>query len=360
MSRLGAVSAILLSLVAAGGALITGCPRPRAASITPPPPPVALPDRRMVSEGFVGTSACQPCHPGEHKAHGTSRHARALTAIGPGMPANLVPRVGALDDSDAVITASRGGYALSVPGEDGSLPLDLAFGSGKAGITYVAAMGDELLEVHRSWHPGTGRWYGTPGHERMPAANIGMMYKTDQAKTCILCHTTALPDRGLIPPKAMMGIGCEGCHGPGADHVRSMQSASPGALAIRKLKGAKPELVNGVCGQCHRSRESIAEGNSEADQTNRFQMVGMLKSRCYLESKPTMTCVTCHAPHTDAPKEAAPYEAACKTCHVAPKTTCPVNKASGCIGCHMPDKPVFSNGSWPALMSDHWIRKRPR
>ena len=331
-----------------------GCPR--SANRPTASAPVSLPDRRIAGDGTVGAQACAPCHPDIHALHAKSRHARALARFDAGVPAHLLPPEGTISNSDGVIVRSPGAAAISVPGEGDPLPFTLAFGSGKSGVTYAATMGEELFEFHRSWHPATKRWYGTPGHERMPAQNLGMMYTTEQARTCIGCHATALPAKGLVPEPKLLGIGCEACHGPGKAHISAMESTPRGPVSLRVLKGATPELVNGVCGQCHRARESISSDNSEVGQTNRFQMVGMLKSRCYLDSSPKMTCVTCHAPHGDAPTRLDTYERACMTCHVAPRSTCPVNPSKGCVGCHMPKRPAFTNHAWPSSMADHWIR----
>lgn len=276
--------AVVLTVATAVVAIATGCRTGSGdrANSKSTPALARFAERRTVSEGYVGAEACRPCHPGEHGAHGSSRHSRSLHVLETGISPDLVPPVGPMDGSDGEIVRQGSRWALAVAGEGDPLPLDLAFGSGKAGVTYAALLGEEMLEVHRTWFGPKGRWFSTPGHERMPPENIGMMYRTEQAKTCVLCHSTALPESGLLPPESMRGVGCESCHGPGQAHVASMASNPFGTLSIRKLKGAAPSVVNGVCGQCHRPRESASSENSEIGQTNRFQMVGMLKSACYI------------------------------------------------------------------------------
>src|SRR6185312_11177115 len=96
---------------------------------------------------------------------------------------------------------------------------------------------------------------------------------------------------------------------------------------------------------------------------------------CYTESDGALTCVTCHDPHAHARAPVAQQEAKCLTCHGpgpaptaaagavggrserTPRTTCPVDPARGCIGCHMPNawyQPTHS------FKTDHYIRVRER
>jgi hypothetical protein len=85
--------------------------------------------------------------------------------------------------------------------------------------------------------------------------------------------------------------------------------------------------------------------------------------------------LTCHGPHREADHSPSLYETKCLTCHsqtaaarlpaqaggrsptpnstAGRSTTCPVNPARGCLGCHMPKVPM------PDLhtsLTDHYIR----
>ncbi|MFQ6092857.1 MAG: T9SS type A sorting domain-containing protein [bacterium] len=68
-------------------------------------------------------------------------------------------------------------------------------------------------------------------------------------KKCAGCHTTGYEPSGvntLSGTFSEMGIGCEACHGPGSDHVNSMDPAdivNPEDLAF--------DRANEVCGGCH-------------------------------------------------------------------------------------------------------------
>ena len=127
--------------------------------------------------------------------------------------------------------------------------------------------------------------------------------------------------------------------------------------------------LNNLCARCHRGIQNVDLESRQAQMTNRFQPYGLMKSRCFLESGNSLSCLACHNPHTNASTNLKTYEAVCLTCHssrrvasAAPSSVhfvskvCPVNRSSGCIGCHMPKRPIFSHTDIPTKMADHFIR----
>jgi predicted CXXCH cytochrome family protein len=91
------------------------------------------------------------------------------------------------------------------------------------------------------------------------------------------------------------------------------------------------------------------------------QVTALQNSECWRQTQGHLTCTNCHNPHQDAPREVlqARSEKICLSCHNASLTQhpalCPVNRASGCVDCHMPD----AKDRPPFEMSDHWIRVHP-
>lgn len=90
------------------------------------------------------------------------------------------------------------------------------------------------------------------------------------------------------------------------------------------------------------------------------QVTALKNSACWRQSGGEIACTDCHNPHQDAPHTVlvARSEKACLRCHSATAANraalCPVNRGSGCVGCHMPDQihGVFH-------LADHWINVHP-
>jgi len=104
--------------------------------------------------------------------------------------------------------------------------------------------------------------------------------------------------------------------------------------------------------------------------TARFQPYGLMKSRCFQASKDTLSCLTCHKPHSNVSSNKETYEKACLSCHDTSGSTsktqgqaavkaCPVNPKSGCISCHMPKRGVLPTSDVDTMMADHHIRIFP-
>ncbi len=138
----------------------------------------------------------------------------------------------------------------------------------------------------------------------------------DGVRRCLVCHVT--------DPKAILdgsgacasdrAIGCERCHGPGANHLLAVE----GKLVETDPAIARPTMAAGapivkLCAECHSPRgQEVARDDPMAV---RFQGTTLTWSRCYTESGEALDCVTCHNPHRDASTSAAHYEARCLECH---------------------------------------------
>ena len=331
-------------------------------------PPVAPgPPKAAPAALFASESECAPCHAGIAHSHAAGRHASSLRFLGGGIPPAQLPQTGKIDKT--LYSVRRDGENLTfenAASAEKRRQVDLAFGSGKTGITYVALNPDNTLEEMRmSYVPGGKRWYLTPGQEDLLDNDLGHVHNAEAARTCLGCHTSTLPATTLRPEPQFLGVGCQACHGPAAAHVAAAKSGQVQDLKIDRASRWTAEKVNEVCGKCHRSGANVGTTGNEITMTQRFQVYGLEQSPCFQKSAGKLSCVTCHNPHADAETAPRRYEQICLQCHgpasaakapyAVQSKICPVNARNGCIGCHMPSRQVFPHSGIRVQMADHLI-----
>jgi len=174
--------------------------------------------------------------------------------------------------------------------------------------------------------------------------------------------------------------GCEGCHGPGGNHV----AAHGGKATIRAFSAMGPEQVLDTCLECHSkdmSRANIRRSeHTEADvvcsnchsihksPTPKFLLANRQKDLCYSchasiraqfempvkhrVNEGVIQCTDCHNPHgsfaatwgtgssSALVTTALDNEEPCLKCHIDKRGPFVYEHASvrveGCEGCHMP------------------------
>lgn len=340
---------------------------------------------------YAGAAACATCHKDIYDSQQSSHHAHTF-ARAADMERWSLPREPVPDrfDSEVLHELIRLDqelvYSTTRAGQKAGGTVDFVFGSGDRGATPVGR--DEhgaLVEFRLSYYGADVGWDVTTGHPDLPSnaatggpgAFLGRRLTRDIFRRCFECHTTdahlALQRSG--PTAADHGIGCERCHGPGGNHVVAMNAAPRlGDLAIARPRLANNVEVTGLCARCHSPRGNVVE---QTDPLSiRFQGSTLTWSRCFTQSQGSLSCVSCHDPHTDARTEPAYYEQKCLDCHaparvrseasdladntrsiVLPESVrrvpCPVNERSGCIECHMPER---ANVIRNTRFTDHFIR----
>jgi tetratricopeptide (TPR) repeat protein len=271
--------------------------------------------------------------------------------------------------------------------------IDYVMGSGNHVRTYLHRTDrGALIELPLAWYAENGgEWAMNPGHDRdyaLPPRTV--------AYECMFCHN-AYPKipaghdepgsepifEGALPE----GIGCERCHGNGADHMRIAQTAGAKVEDIRKAIVNPARLTKDrrmeVCMQCHLETTSLQLPHSivkygrspfsyqpseplgnfmiffdhapASPYRNDFEIAHsayrLRKSRCFLESK--ITCTTCHNPHEE--QAASHYNGVCNQCHQS--LPAQHTKATDCVACHMPKR--RTQDVIHAVMTDHYIQRRP-
>jgi Flp pilus assembly protein TadD len=279
------------------------------------------------------------------------------------------------------------------------LPVDFAVGSGTHAHSFAFLRGSTVLQTPITWfaqNKSDRFWALSPGF--VPNVLAGRRIGAD----CLYCHSNGAnedPDdettyRQPIFPYGH-GIGCQRCHGPGAEHVKEpgiVQTPS-GMLDPTIVNPAHltHSLREAVCWQCHlegevrvlrrgRQRYDFRPGMPLEDfvgvyedvKETSFEQVNnhveqMVQSRCYQKRTGTkqMGCVSCHDPHEKpAPdRKVAWYRSACLKCHEEHGCSLPLKQRiaqladDSCIVCHMP---AFRTSNVVHVSStDHRIPRKP-
>jgi len=287
--------------------------------------------------------------------------------------------------------------------------VDFIIGSGNHVRTYLTRNpAGELFQLPVSWYEQTQSWAMSPGYDVPNNPGFTRQVKRD----CMFCHnaypeqpegTDVLGQPFVYPETLPEGIGCQRCHGPGAEHTRVALNPKANLKALRgsivNPSRLEPQLRDDVCMQCHlqpsanpssfmrlagRSDYSYRPGEAIQDymlivdygspeqKAERFEInhhpYRLFQSPCYIESEGAMSCLTCHDPHGKPPprERVAYYRAKCLTCHQIEQ--CDVaamadpdhtnhETAADCVSCHMPKR--RTHDVIQVLATDHLIRKEP-
>jgi hypothetical protein len=318
-----------------------------------------------LAAGFVGTRVCAECHAAIARKHGGSHHALALHTAAEFERSVTLPEPAWQRDPQLPVSyqVTKRDGVLGVETQQGAQtlwqPTAWAFGSGNQAMTPVGVRPDgDYVEAPISFYRRAG-WDFTPGFvtqppQRRQANATGTRVTAAEVFDCFHCHAAGVQKTatGLDLSGMQMGIQCERCHGPGAEHVSLARAGRPrGGIQV---PGRTPgQTVMQFCGTCHRN--DLPQGvHMDNPVVARFAPIGLQQSRCFRESQGALTCITCHDPHANANPDPQSYRAICASCHGEQphQTVCPVQPKGDCVSCHMPRQIVQRN----SIFTDHWIR----
>lgn len=324
---------------------------------------------------YVGSEACAACHASESASQSKSSMAHAAERAidstvlrapllssqrGDRSPFQTSIR---RESHGSQYVVTRGGYAMQ--GQ-----LLWAMGADNMGQTYIVESGGTLYEGHRTYFDEIKGLDETPGQSDKPGESMeeafGRPLSTEEVASCFACHTVQSSLRGQFDQAhAVPGVGCENCHGPGAKHVRAMQSnqIDEGLREIFTPVALSPVEQNDFCGACHRAPLDVAAIKATSVPINiRFQPYRLAKSRCWSTPDQRLSCVACHNPHEEVRRDASFYDVKCLACHRLRDAATPSAGATApacnvadrqCVSCHMPKYRVPAmHGSF----TDHDIR----
>jgi hypothetical protein len=357
-------------------------------------------------DGYVGSASCSRCHLGIYKQFSRTSMGRAMSPITPEFLQTLPASADLYDDKldrhfevharDGKLYQSE--YQTDAGGKEifrDTHALDWIIGAGANGFGALLQRDNYLFQAPLSFYSKPGTWGPSPGYE---FGDYG--FNRPILAGCISCHSgrprpvAATNGRFETPPFSEMAIGCENCHGPGAAHIRAMDSGdSPEkGRSVVNPASLSMDLANNICMSCHQTGNvrifkegktyqdfrpgtplddvlsilmvpPTREAPPQADHLEHFY--SMTLSKCYRASAGRMGCITCHNPHVEPSREEAPayFNARCLTCHT--QQSCKLSLAArehstpadNCIGCHMPkrDVQVISHSS----VTSHRILARP-
>jgi hypothetical protein len=329
--------------------------------------------------GYIGSKACFACHETIYRSYlktGMGRSMQPVSQIDDSAFPHEWTASAATQTRVVRVYRDQAGWHQSetesnVFNED--YKLDYAVGAGENGFTFLFRRGNYLFQAPLSFYSKTGKWDLSPGYE---AIDLGFSRTVPEA--CLACHAgrpQAVPKRigeYRDPPFAEMAIGCENCHGPGAEHAKATGHAPSAILNPARLPA---RLAEDICMNCHQRGDTrilqpgktfvdfhpgqplfqtlaifkVADQNSQHTPADLLEHDAAMKaSRCFRASEGKLSCLTCHDPHIE-PKgleAVAYYRSKCLTCHTAAscRLTAAVRNekkpANDCVGCHMPKREV--------------------
>jgi hypothetical protein len=381
------LSLALLMIVA--GCVSTRAPHPIAPALSPAASPVSSPGvpekpAPALSSDYVGNRVCAGCHKSAVNKYDLSKHAHTLRAVTEQSDGPLFRSSQTVRDEEIGVTYHlevQDGKCVQVAEGNGHSEVTTAlyaFGGRRFGVSYLGRTGSgDWVELRMTYYTHLHRWYYTPflqpDKEYTRYLN-GLPQDAKQVALCFSCHVTTMKmGRDGPVTVSQLQVGCERCHGAGRPHVVGVPPASKSAADthIADLSKAPQSTLSVLCGECHSSPADMPLAVMQSAAMARFPSNALEQSQCFRQSG-TLTCVTCHDPHTLAPRSAAGYDEVCLSCHGGAKThanksvgttpsgpeatpaVCKVNPRSGCIRCHMP---VQTTKSFSLVgFHNHWIR----
>lgn len=322
---------------------------------------------------YAGSGTCRECHADIVEQQLASNHARTIRDLSREAPLAPVGNGQTVTDplTGARYSMQKNGGKPAVTVTSGELSatqkLDFEFGSGVHAHGYLGKIDDTTwLDARLNYYAKIRAWDFTSGQEKPNAylheQPLGKPQGPADVMRCFSCHSTVLRAYGVgklpldgsqlrvAPERSELGITCERCHGPRQEHVRLRKFG----IAEERPLAQSADQMNQLCGQCH----GLSNVSAAHPVIARFQPWGLERSRCFRASAGRLSCSTCHDPHRNVSKDPSFYEAKCLSCHsgsreAVGKTVCPVNRKSGCVGCHMPHD---SKSMLHTTFTDHRIR----
>jgi photosynthetic reaction center cytochrome c subunit len=340
-------------------------------------------DRQITEQQIAmepaGASRCQFCHPSQVEGYERSAMAHSLRTAGQEPD-------GAVNTPDAKITmhSSPAGYWQRLQNGADAIDyrIDYVIGSGNHASGYLLDLAGHLFQSPVAYYKSRAAYDLAPGYEGLPNPD----FTRPVAEGCLFCHSgRALHISGTSnayrsPPFSAEAITCDRCHGSAEKHL-----SNPRAGTIINPAKLDHAARDSICEQCHllgvgrvlnpgkkfsdfragqtledvfTTYRNVSPPGADAEKFKVISHVEQLaRSTCARKSNGQLWCGTCHDPHNEPQEPVQFYRSKCLTCHVKNFASSHPDKASNCIGCHMPRRDAKDGGH--TAFTDHRIQRRP-
>jgi predicted CXXCH cytochrome family protein len=368
--------------------------------------------------GFAGSESCLACHPDQHASWAKSFHSTMTQRASPhSVVGEFDGRSVRYEEQEARPFERDGRYFMDIPTPSGRRTAEVVLTVGSRRYQQyfereTRGADFAFLRLPILWHIEARRWLHLNTVFLGPDNSNWDAHAATWNENCIFCHTTAPQPRMTNYGQATrveqqrfdsevsdLGIACESCHGPGAEHAarqsdplrryaEHLSSESTGDI-VHPLR-LDQARATAVCGQCHGQRlpqpvsrvaawltsgPTFRAGEDlmahvlpirrdtpvhEKAAVDMFQLrfwddgtprltayeyQGVTQSACYLRGE--MTCNSCHTMHSGDVRGQlqAPMRgnAACVQCHASIGANVSAHtkhradsSGSVCMDCHMP------------------------
>jgi len=224
--------------------------------------------RPIGEKGYVSSDACRACHPEQYATWHRTYHRTMTQAASPETIVAPFDGVRLATHGQSYRLGQTGdGFWVDVGEAGDRREVVMVTGSHNQQRYWLRGQGGNALDLFpfaylvadRRWVPGEAIFLMPPEIE---AGVVPRLWNAN----CVTCHSVA-GEPGMTTPRdapatraAELGIACEACHGPGAEHVRvngdpvrryARHFADDGDPTIVNPRRLAPARASEVCGQCH-------------------------------------------------------------------------------------------------------------
>ena len=339
---------------------------------------------------YAGSASCRACHQQAYTEWQSSHHGQAERLRNSELDRSAFDPPHAFkhgtQKTDARV-APNGRYeiaTMSLQGHRDIFSPDRVIGVDPLRQFLVAAPGGRYQVTEVAYDPRSNEWFNVYGQEDRQAGEWG--HWTGRGMNwnmmCAFCHNTGLQKNyradsdSYATTMTEMGVGCEACHGPMADHVKWQRPRPQPAHGDPTLHRLNKDQMRDTCGACHARRGELTSnfrvGDDFSDhyaltipdETDIYYPDGQIRDEDYeyapfLGSRMNFSgvrCGDCHSPHTSK-NTIANKDDLCLKCHAGPIAPAPKidpaqhsfhkrgTPGDHCVDCHMPMS-IYMNRHW--------------